>query len=152
MKTTANHIKALLAHKHRKDVFATEVNLGSAWANCRRMDAWAMKRTWAPITTIGYEIKVSRADFLRDDKWPEYLDHCGEFYFVCPHGMISTSEIPPGVGLIVTTKAGDGLRTARRATRHGSGLSQSVAAYLLMNRATITASRYAGANYDEVTT
>ena len=147
---TAAHIKSLLAHKHRKDVFATEVHLGSAWANCRRMDAWAMKRTWSPITTIGYEIKVSRADFLRDGKWHEYLYHCNHFSFVCPRGLIEADELPEVAGLIWTTKDGTGLRTIKKAPICDRGLSESVAAYLLMNRTVITGSSYEGAIYDEV--
>ena len=30
------------------------------------------------------EIKVSRADLLGDGKWPDYLDHCDQFYWGLP--------------------------------------------------------------------
>lgn len=30
------------------------------------------------------EIKVSRADLLGDNKWPDYLDHCDRFYWGLP--------------------------------------------------------------------
>lgn len=30
------------------------------------------------------EIKVSKADFLGDMKWPEYLDYCDRFYWAVP--------------------------------------------------------------------
>jgi len=28
------------------------------------------------------EVKVSKADFLQDEKWESYLDYCDEFYFL----------------------------------------------------------------------
>lgn len=57
------------------------------------MDGLAIKKSWATPCFQGYEIKVSRADFLQDEKWPGYLDYCHKFYFVCPKGMISREEI-----------------------------------------------------------
>jgi len=47
-----------------------------------------------------YEIKASRADFLRDRKWPSYLAYCTHFAFVAPAGAIAPWELERGVGLI----------------------------------------------------
>ena len=33
------------------------------------------------------EIKVSRADLLGDNKWPDYLEHCDRFYWGVPPGL-----------------------------------------------------------------
>lgn len=33
------------------------------------------------------EIKVSRADLLGDQKWPDYLDHCDRFYWALPPAL-----------------------------------------------------------------
>jgi hypothetical protein len=33
------------------------------------------------------EIKVSRADLLGDQKWPDYLDYCDLFYWAVPAGF-----------------------------------------------------------------
>ncbi|WP_208112793.1 MmcB family DNA repair protein [Aureibacillus halotolerans] len=44
-----------------------------------------------------YEIKVSRSDFLRDDKWPAYKNQCHRFFFVCPKDLIKPEELPDEV-------------------------------------------------------
>jgi hypothetical protein len=53
---------------------------------------------------IGFEIKCSRGDFLSElsqpDKYIHCVNHCDEFYFVAPKGLIHTNELPPGTGLI----------------------------------------------------
>ena len=33
------------------------------------------------------EIKVSRADLLGDNKWPDYLDHCDRYYWGLPPSL-----------------------------------------------------------------
>ena len=47
-----------------------------------------------------YEVKSSRADFLRDAKWERYLEYCTHFAFVAPAGAIFRWELPREVGLI----------------------------------------------------
>lgn len=47
-----------------------------------------------------FEIKTSRNDFLRDDKWEKYLDYCEYFAFVCPKDVIKESELPEKIGLV----------------------------------------------------
>jgi hypothetical protein len=47
-----------------------------------------------------YEIKASRADFLRDDKWERYLPFCTHFSFVVPSGLIARWELDPQIGII----------------------------------------------------
>ena len=52
------------------------------------------------------EIKCSRADLLGDQKWPEYLDHCDQYYWAVPAGFdLSPFDqeffMPERCGLIV---------------------------------------------------
>lgn len=129
----AQAIKDLLAAKHAKDVFFEEVNLGSAHADCQRLDAWAMPRSWLHWTTHGYEVKVSRADFLRDNKWHAYRKHVEHMWFVCPHGLIQPTELPDGVGLLWASKTGTRLYTKRKAAK-GEADAQDALIYLLMSR------------------
>ena len=65
----------------RQDLFALcEVPL----PNGRRADMMAICAHG--ILTI-VEIKVSRADLLCDQKWPEYLDYCDRFFWAVPAGF-----------------------------------------------------------------
>jgi hypothetical protein len=64
----------------------------------KRIDIFYFSR-WNRIT-MGYEIKMTRQDFLQDKKWPEYLKYCTRFYFAAPKGIIKLEELPPKIGLI----------------------------------------------------
>lgn len=136
IKLTAEDISELLRVKHSKDVYVPECNTGSAWAGCRRMDAWVMPRSWAKFATIGYEIKVERSDFTRDQKWIEYLDYCHKFYFVCPGGLIKAHELPKEVGLIWVSANGKRLHTKSKASLRDPDPNKivDIMAYILMSR------------------
>ena len=65
----------------RQDLFALcEVPL----PNNRRADMMAI--CGKGMLTI-VEIKVSRADLLGDQKWPDYLDYCDRFFWAVPSGF-----------------------------------------------------------------
>jgi hypothetical protein len=65
----------------RQDLFSLcEVPL----PNGRRADMMAI--CGRGMLTI-VEIKVSRADLLGDQKWPDYLDYCDRFYWAVPAGF-----------------------------------------------------------------
>jgi hypothetical protein len=102
-----------LNYNHRlfkkKDVFITECKNGETWGarDLYKLDAWVLKRTYSPLTTIGYEIKVSRSDFENDQKWTNYIDLCHEFFFVCPGGLIRATDLPSSVGLIWVSSTGN---------------------------------------------
>jgi len=53
---------------------------------------------------VGFEIKVSRGDFLRELKAPEKRRHleetCAECWFIAPAGVLRADEIPEGWGLL----------------------------------------------------
>lgn len=48
----------------------------------------------------GFEIKVSRSDYLRDEKWQEYAEFCSSLSIVCPEGLIAKDEVPDPFGLL----------------------------------------------------
>lgn len=135
---TAAQLLGLLAEKHASDIFVPECKDGPTLGTTHfRMDAWAMTRSWSNDRTIGYEIKVSRSDFTRDDKWHGYLDCCNEFYFVCPQGLIKPDELPAEAGILWASKTGTRLFMKKRAPRREVSIPEPVWRYILMSRAII---------------
>ncbi len=137
---TADKMKELIENKHSKDVCVIECKNGQSWGNnLRKLDAWVMLKTWSPFTTIGYEVKVSRSDFLNDGKWQEYLPYCHLFYFACPPGVISVDELPQEVGLVLGSKNLRNLVTKRKAVRREPEPDKLVdlMAYILMARTNV---------------
>ncbi len=137
----AGKIMALLNAKHSKDVIIPECKNGETWGarDLLKMDAWVLKRSYSPLTTIGYEIKCSRQDFEQDQKWTSYLDLCHEFYFVCPAGLIRTTDLPNRVGIIWASK--DKLHTKKRAQRVDPDIEKlsRLLIYVVMSRSKIVA-------------
>jgi hypothetical protein len=121
-------------HKFR---FFAHVKDGSYYGRQQRiLDGFAVQeRQFLNPVTVGYEIKVSRSDFLRDDKWQEYLPVCTSFYFAVPHGLITPNELPEGIGLIYCSDTGV-LTIIKRAKRRGLDQSRlfEVFKYLVYNR------------------
>ena len=115
---TAKDLLKLLAARHSDDLFVPECKNGPTHAampgDLLKLDAWAMARSWAHPKLTGYEIKVSRSDFLRDDKWRAALPLCNEFWWVAPPGIIDKSEVSPECGLLETSKNGSRLFTRKR--------------------------------------
>jgi len=83
--------------------FGTEVRTGGQYYHGNDdlliFDALMVEKSYTGPSITGYEIKVSRSDFLADNKWHLYLKYCNKFYFVCPTGMIKKEELPEDVGL-----------------------------------------------------
>lgn len=140
---TARDILALLRTKHSADVFVSECKTGATWGyagdsgngKMRKLDGWAMKKSWANPFIAGYEIKIHRGDFLQDEKWQNYLDFCNEFYFVCPTNLIQKDELPAEVGLMYVSKTGTMLYTKKKAQRRlNVKIPNSIFRYILMNR------------------
>ena len=134
--TTAGEVLRLLRDRHAKDFGLAECKMGSTWLGSgMRMDYWAMAKSWAKWKTWGYEIKVSRQDFLRDDKWREYLPYCHEFYFVAPPGIIEPNELPAEAGLLVTSKNVTRLYRKKKPGAVREDIDKAILIYALMWRA-----------------
>lgn len=139
MGLTAADITKALAVKHTKDVFVPECKDGPTWFNSHlRLDAWAMKRSWSKPCVWGYEIKISRRDFVQDDKWPGYLPYCNQFYFVAPQNIIQPDELPAEVGLLVASKNGSRLYLKKKAPHRDVDIDPTIFRYVLMCRARIS--------------
>lgn len=135
---TARDIVALLAVKHAGDVFVPECKNGPTHtASHLRMDAWAMARSWKHPKVVAYEVKISRSDFLQDDKWRGYLPYCNELYFVCPQKLIAPEELPGDIGLIVPSANCSRLYTKRKAVYRDIVIQEDVLRYVLICRAKI---------------
>lgn len=67
---------------------------------------------------VGFEVKVSRGDFMSELRTPEKRQRieelCHECFFVCPSKMVRVGEIPERWGLIEVSPAGV-LRTVKAA-------------------------------------
>ncbi|KKM70435.1 hypothetical protein LCGC14_1440710 [marine sediment metagenome] len=138
----ASDIIRLLERKYPIENFLSvpECKIGATWSKstCSRFDMWVMARSWAHPRFIGCEIKVARSDFLRDEKWQNYLPYCTEFYFVAPPGIIDPSEVPEAAGLMVTTKNCKQLITKKKAPVRDVEIPRSILIYLLMCRTRVT--------------
>ncbi len=89
-------------------MFFSEIGEGDsrfdAGSGGQKLDAWAAARSWSKARYVGYEVKVSRRDFVQDNKWQGYLPSCTEFWFVTAPGVCSPEEIGDQCGLLVATK------------------------------------------------
>lgn len=101
-----------------------------------RMDLWMMRKSWSNLEFIGYEIKVSRSDFLHDNKWQSYLPMCNSLYFACPHGIIKKDEIPEECGLR-TIRPNGSVYTLKKAPFRKIDVPINTLLYILMSRAKI---------------
>lgn len=129
----------MLAAKHASDVFVPECKDGPTYTRSHlRLDAWVLLKTWSPITTIGYEIKVDRGDWRRDDKLHQYMPLCNLLYVVAPKGIVPADELPSGVGLMEPVGTAGRLLTRRKAARREVNLPAELMVYVLMCRAKIT--------------
>jgi hypothetical protein len=119
---TADKLLQLLRERHLRDVFVDECKNGPTWfGSHRRMDAWAMNRSWTRSMFWGYEIKTSHADFMKDDKWEDYLPLCTRFYFVAPLGLIDPTEVKSPAGLLVPSRHWKRLNKAKHAEQLHAG-------------------------------
>lgn len=118
------------------DAFFTEVKNGSTWfsEHLLRLDAVAIKKSWKKPCITGYEVKVDRQDFLRDEKWPGYRQYCHRFYFSCPVGLIALEELPDDIGLIYYNPDKDCISTKRTALFREIEIPWDMLYYLVVSR------------------
>jgi hypothetical protein len=119
------------------DVFLTEVKNGQSYVprgELLILDALAIKKSWANPCFTGYEVKVDRGDFMRDQKWPGYMQYCHQFYFACPQGLIQPDELPKEVGLIYYNPDKDCITTKRKALYRPIEISSEMLMYIVMSK------------------
>lgn len=98
----AADLKAHLQGNQRERLIWCDMQLGPAGSP--RPDVYALPKSYSKFTPIAYEIKVSRADFQADvnaGKWQKYYAYASAVVFAVPDGLIKTTELPGGAGLIV---------------------------------------------------
>lgn len=135
---TADTISNALREKHHNDIFISECKTGpTQFGSHSRFDALVIRKSWAHPAVIGYEIKVSRQDFIHDVKWVDYLEYCNEFYFVSPPGIIAVNEVSDDVGLYWTSGAGNKVYQKKKAKYRDIVVPDSLWRYILMWRARI---------------
>ena len=138
--TASDIVNVLMSTRHADDLCVPECKDGpSQGCRHRRFDLWVMKRSYSNPCCIGYEVKVSRGDFLHDEKWKDYLPLCNQLFFVCPWGMIQPSEVPANVGLLWVSK---NIKTAyikAKAEHREIEAPIGLMTYILMSRAKIVA-------------
>lgn len=141
---SSDDILSLIKSKHERDVVVPECKNGETWGarDLLKMDAWILRRSYRPLTMIGYEIKVTRQDFETDQKWTGYLDLCHEFYFACPAGLIRATDLPQRVGIVWASK--NRLFTKRKAERvePDSAKLIDLLTYVVMARSRIVANMF----------
>ncbi len=98
------------------------------------LDAVAIKKSWANPLITGYEVKVIRGDFVRDEKWHAYLQYCHQFYFVSPPGVVEPQDLPDGVGLIHYNPEKMTLRTKKKAVYKSIEIPRDMLYYLIISK------------------
>jgi len=129
-------LRALAARHERPEwVFITEApayceEYGIAHVDALAIDCYHSEK----YRRVGYEVKVSRGDFLSELKAPQKTARssrgCSEFYFAVPSGLVKAAEVPDPYGLMNVGPRG-GTRMAKRSTMPDSEPSWGYVATLL---------------------
>jgi len=132
---TAKAVLSALRDKHKGMPFFEQVKDGPTWGGggLSVVDALAVKISWTSPCITGYEVKVSRGDFVGDEKWPNYLPLCHKFYWACPAGLIKKGEVDPRVGLVYV-KANGQCYTRKKALHRDVELPTELLYYLVLYR------------------
>lgn len=137
-KVTSSDIKIALAVKHYRDFFLTEVKSGPTQlavpGDLKILDGLAIRKSWTSPCFTGYEVKVSRGDFLRDAKFYTYEELCNCLYVVCPKGMIDRTEIPESVGLMYYDPDKRTITTRKKAIYRKIEYSPEMLLYIIFSR------------------
>ncbi|WP_295761105.1 hypothetical protein [uncultured Oscillibacter sp.] len=137
-KVTSTDIKRALAEKHWRDFFLTEVKSGPTQlavpGGLKILDGLAIRKSWTAPCFTGYEVKISRSDFLRDAKFYTYEELCNCLYIVCPKGMIERTELPESVGLMYYDPEKKTITTRKKAIFRKIEYSPELLLYIIFSR------------------
>lgn len=132
---TSYEIKAALSKKHgSREFFITECKNGPTGTGLLQFDGLAIYKSWAHPRIVGYEVKVSRSDFLQDNKFYLYLPYVHELYFVVPTGLIDRNELPTEIGLMYYNPATQAITTKKKAIHRNIEINAEILLYIIMNR------------------
>jgi len=140
-KITAKDIEKVLAQKHQRDAFYRQVKNGPTHAPLPEglliMDAVVISKSWSNLLITAYEIKISRSDFLSDNKLHLYKQYCHRLDVVCPAGLIKQNEVDDDTGLIwINPKTKQGWVVKKKGRiRKLDRLPSEMFLYLIMNKA-----------------
>lgn len=94
---SSSKVLTLLRQKYDKDHITYDEIKGVVGNG--RLDFLAVRASWSHPVIEAHEVKVSRRDFVQDNKWHPYLQSCHLFWFVtAPHVVKDVSEIPEEAG------------------------------------------------------
>lgn len=138
VKVTSTAIKIALAEKHWRDFFLTEVKSGPTQlvqaGSLKILDGLAVRKSWTNPCFTGYEVKISRSDFLRDAKFYTYEELCNCLYIICPKGMIDRTELPESVGLMYYDPEKKTITTRKKAIFRKIEYSPEMLLYIIFSR------------------
>ncbi|MHB1942265.1 MAG: hypothetical protein ACYCP0_04300 [Acidiferrobacteraceae bacterium] len=106
-----SEIKALLRARYSAPEWALLFEVGNAtgvqqrrWADAVAMSLWPSRG----LAIHGFEIKVSRRDWVKELKSPEksapVQEYCDHWWIVAPEGVLREGELPPTWGLLTATR------------------------------------------------
>lgn len=137
-KVTAYDIKCAIARKHTTDFFLTEVKNGSTYFppadGLKILDGLAISKSYTKPCFTGYEVKISRSDFLRDAKYHTYATLVNQLYVVCPKGMIDKAELPEHIGLMYYHPDTGAISTKKKAVYRKIEYSADMLLYIIYSR------------------
>ena len=114
MSITAVQILEALEDLGNNQLCIREMRLGSGFGRTSegRMDLWTLCTAKSRgFVATGYEVKISRSDFLRDIRQPfkhkTALLFTNYFWFVAPEGVVDYRELPPWAGLMEAYRCDD---------------------------------------------
>lgn len=135
-KVSSNDIKNALRKRYHYDScgFYTEIDAGpDALGRSFRLDGVNLRVSGNSMLADvkgmfvqGFEIKVSRSDFLRDSKWNLYWDYVNTLTLVCPKGMVKPNEVPEKFGLMYYNPDSKTLRYRRKPSINENADTSSV--------------------------
>lgn len=107
----------------------TEITLSG-----RRIDVVAF-RLWGDNVLLGFELKVSRSDWLRElkqlEKSRDWARSVDQFFVVAPAGCVQDGELPIGWGLIEWRESGLRLKAQPHVVEAPKSLPREIAARLI---------------------
>lgn len=92
-------------------VWLSQVSNATGWKGNRYADGLAVS-VWPSrgLYAMGFEIKVSRSDWLRELKQPkkseEIQSYCRHWWIAAPKGVVQKPELPPTWGLVEVSESG----------------------------------------------